>query len=608
MPVGHSPVFSRKKPTTPTPSTGQAENRAERHPSQTSQDLKATGGVVTCEGDVTKEEENLEVVGGPQAGATSDAATGEIAGMEKDSSKLIGKLDESVYRKFGQQAGSVSSLSRSSSDTGSEGAICHGGPNKNCGNQVKEGEAGVQCDKCFDWFHTSCQAIPKPAIKALEKFECLAWLCASCKSELKNKNRRAQIQLNESLETKINQLEESLKSHMELVSNSIRAQENLVQDQASKVEKSLHLCEKLANEQVKALEKSFQRQTASYADAVKGTCNEVTKVVQSQMALLPKSSAVSNKNDAQDLSRALDEHMDREKRKANLVIHNLPEQEGNSFAERSEKDLALFTSMIKDVLKLRVSSSRSFRVGKKQENRPRLLIVTLDNPASKHDILKCAPQLRNSAEYGNIYISPDLTQKEREVNRKLREELASRRRAGESNLIIRGGRIIPGPARDSSSEFPSVGHISCGDEGSIRQLSKPFLHQPSGTHSDNSTVGVIAGASGGQTTDPAPNQSSSTQGSNIPAVPPSDSIGQPDSANSNAEATPETDAGPVVLTQSSGSDLRKLESSELRKQSAESTQGREGPSSLSGGVSSEPPPQPQSTGSNLPAAQAPRQM
>ena len=473
---------------------------------------------------------------------------------------------------------------------------------------MKKGEAGVQCDKCFDWFHTASQAIPKPAIKVLEKFGCLAWLCTRCKFELKNKNRHAQIQLNESLETIINQVEETLKSYMELVSYSIRVQENLVQDQASKVEKSLHLCEKLASDQVKAMKKSFQCQTASYADAVKGTCNEVTKIVQSQMALLPKSSTDSNKKEAQDLSRALDEHMDREKRKANLVIHNLPEQEGNSLAERSEKDLALFTSMIKDVFKLRVSSSRSFRVGKKQENRPRLLIVTLDNPSSKHDILKCAPQLRNSAEYGNIYITPDLTQKEREVNRKLREELESRRKAGESNLIIRGGRIISDPARDRSSGSRSVGHISRGDEDSIRQPSKPILHQPSGSHSDNSTVGAITGASGEQTTDPAPTQSSSTRGNNIPAVPLSDSTGQPDSPNSNAEATPETDAGPVVLTQSSGSNLRKLESGELRKQSAESTQSGEGPSPVSGGISLEPHLQPQSSGSNLPAAQATRQM
>ena len=82
---------------------------------------------------MTKEERNLEVA--DDLHATNDTATGEITGMEKDSSKLIGNLDESVYRMFGQHSGSVSSLSHSSTETGSEGAICHGGPNKAVGTK-----------------------------------------------------------------------------------------------------------------------------------------------------------------------------------------------------------------------------------------------------------------------------------------------------------------------------------------------------------------------------------------------------------------------------------------------------------------------------------------
>ena len=44
--------------------------------------------------------------------------------------------------------------------------------------------------------------------------------------------------------------------------------------------------------------------------------------------------------------------------------------------------------------------------------------------------------------WSNIYITPDLSRAEREAARKLREELAARRRAGEANLAIRKGRIV----------------------------------------------------------------------------------------------------------------------------------------------------------------------
>lgn len=56
--------------------------------------------------------------------------------------------------------------------------------------------------------------------------------------------------------------------------------------------------------------------------------------------------------------------------------------------------------------------------------------------------------------YGNVYISPDLSPKEREANRKLREELAARRSAGENNLTIRGGKIVSVAAGQGRAEGP----------------------------------------------------------------------------------------------------------------------------------------------------------
>ena len=54
-----------------------------------------------------------------------------------------------------------------------------------------------------------------------------------------------------------------------------------------------------------------------------------------------------------------------------------------------------------------------------------------------------AKSLRNAGEeYRRIMIVPDLTIKEREENRKLREELRRRREDGERGLIIRKGRIV----------------------------------------------------------------------------------------------------------------------------------------------------------------------
>ena len=57
-----------------------------------------------------------------------------------------------------------------------------------------------------------------------------------------------------------------------------------------------------------------------------------------------------------------------------------------------------------------------------------------------------------------IWINHDLTAKEREAEKALRDELRSRRDAGEANLVIRRGRIVtlpPKPVVDLNQTGPS---------------------------------------------------------------------------------------------------------------------------------------------------------
>ena len=91
--------------------------------------------------------------------------------------------------------------------------------------------------------------------------------------------------------------------------------------------------------------------------------------------------------------------------------------------------------------------------GKKVPDRDRLLIVTLENVGIRQEVVRLAPQLRSCEAYANVYINPDLTPREREQGRKLREELASRRQKGEKNLVIRKGKIVcTAPAVDTRTD------------------------------------------------------------------------------------------------------------------------------------------------------------
>jgi len=68
--------------------------------------------------------------------------------------------------------------------------------------------------------------------------------------------------------------------------------------------------------------------------------------------------------------------------------------------------------------------------------------VELGDISTKRQLLRQATNLRKSTVWSNIYISPDLTPKERAHNKKLREELKARKDAGEKNIFIKHGKIL----------------------------------------------------------------------------------------------------------------------------------------------------------------------
>lgn len=83
---------------------------------------------------------------------------------------------------------------------------------------------------------------------------------------------------------------------------------------------------------------------------------------------------------------------------------------------------------------------KTVRLGRKRDdNKPRVLLVTLSDFGDKRYVLRNARNLRQSDEWSDVFISPDLTPQEREAGRNLRAELKQRRDQGETNLIIQFG-------------------------------------------------------------------------------------------------------------------------------------------------------------------------
>jgi len=151
--------------------------------------------------------------------------------------------------------------------------------------------------------------------------------------------------------------------------------------------------------------------------------------------------------------------VERERRKLNVIIHNLPEPPDIPSSEQTkQKDIKKIGSLLSSEFKIETSKiQRAVRLGTPHpgSHKPRLLLVELGDISTKRQLLRQATNLRKSTVWSNIYISPDLTPKERAHNKKLREELKARKDAGEKNIFIKHGKIMSRQADNATAASAS---------------------------------------------------------------------------------------------------------------------------------------------------------
>ena len=142
-------------------------------------------------------------------------------------------------------------------------------------------------------------------------------------------------------------------------------------------------------------------------------------------------------------SAIVDEYLDHERRKINLIVYNLAEPSGQSATERIKLDSEKLAHLFHSEFHIEnIEITKCIRLGKPNQDRARPVLITIPNANVRSTILRNASSLRKTEKFENVFISPDMTVKEREEAKKLRAELQRRRSQGEQNLVIRRGKII----------------------------------------------------------------------------------------------------------------------------------------------------------------------
>ncbi|XP_063963743.1 uncharacterized protein LOC135156153 [Lytechinus pictus] len=162
---------------------------------------------------------------------------------------------------------------------------------------------------------------------------------------------------------------------------------------------------------------------------------------------------------------AVEEMIERERRKNNLVVFNLPESTARSPKGRQDYDKKIVDELILDGMGIEgVEVNKVTRLGGIGQNRfskPRVTLIELQDSSTKNTLLRSAKNLRNKDMWATTYIAPDLTPNQRKQRKELYTELRLRRANGEENIGIRHGEIVK--LRDRAVRRQSVMEISLSD-------------------------------------------------------------------------------------------------------------------------------------------------
>ena len=144
------------------------------------------------------------------------------------------------------------------------------------------------------------------------------------------------------------------------------------------------------------------------------------------------------------VNEEMEESLEKFKRRKNLVIYGMLEKKGENEKEKYEADCMNIKKLLRE-LNMDIKHFEISRIGKQNiKGKPRPIRIELNKESEKYEILRNAAKLRftENEEFKKVIINTDMSLKEREFQKLLREELKERRQAGERNIKIRKGRIV----------------------------------------------------------------------------------------------------------------------------------------------------------------------
>lgn len=292
---------------------------------------------------------------------------------------------------------------RAEDSESSGGSVC-----PTCEKEVSSSQDGVQCEWCHVWEHCKCAKLSVGEYNMLSmNSPRVMFFCCDCHSRV-----------NQALEFFDN--------------NSSR--QSLFEKRLQRIEIKI---DKLSG----AACSQNDDEMVCHDTAV--VAAPVDAVPARPSGILPNPEVLTAGGISSAVESVIAEEKDKDKRKMNVILHNVIESTAEDGQTRKTEDINVVSDIFQKGLGVNVKVCNAVRLGKR-ENKPRLLKVTVDSVQSRATVLRNCTKLRskdNPENLAKIFITPDMTQKQREANKALRAELAELNKDGRK-YKIKNGKIV----------------------------------------------------------------------------------------------------------------------------------------------------------------------
>ena len=252
-------------------------------------------------------------------------------------------------------------------------------PCGHCKGECKSGDA-VPCGFCESWFHADCiDGMTAEFVASCDAINRLtggsSFLCVICRK----------------LSTKINgSMQDSIERIKKLEQRLVTAD----------------LERKCLTEKINAMENQNKQ------------VNENVSKIETEVASGMEKAKEEVKGEMRD------EMKEREDKKGNIAVHGVAESKETDIEKNRQEDLNVVKKIAAEIgVELKGELRVRYRSGRKVGEKPRPMIVAVDDDQTREALLAKARFLARKDEWKRVFVSPDWTWRQREEMRKVEEKM-----------------------------------------------------------------------------------------------------------------------------------------------------------------------------------------